>query len=232
MRTMILTLIGVLALQCLVAQNQPKIESYPFGGHNVSIFVMPFTDDNPIKIGTVSKTGEITFDFPADFKVPEEERKSISSELWFTLFSKCDNGMEMIAPENNLFSFRAGYISIFTENDRYAGILFPVSDEDVVTWLNDPAYTDAVPGSYYELVYVEAPFKYTGECSATDATSEGEVKVGYSYQLDLKAGFNFLKVVVEGVQKTDPNVRAAFPNKISVSNTDDIPDCLWFGRYF
>ncbi|MEZ4842325.1 MAG: hypothetical protein R2821_12645 [Flavobacteriaceae bacterium] len=232
MRTLLFTLLGILAFQNSFSQNQPKIMNYPFEGHSVSLFIMPFTDDNPLKIGTVTKTGEMVFDFPSDFEVPDDERNSISSELWYTLFPKCDNGMDIIAPENNMFSFKAGYISLLTEEDRYAGLLFPVSDESLAPWMEDASYNDAAPGSYYELIYVASPFQYTGQCTASEMTGEGDVSVNYSYQLDLKAGFNFLKIQIEGVQKTDPNERAAFPNKITVSNTDGIPDCLWFGKYF
>ncbi|NCP85152.1 MAG: hypothetical protein GW823_09720, partial [Bacteroidetes bacterium] len=47
---------------------QPKLENYPFGSLEVNLMVMPFGMDNAIKIGTMSKSGDIQFDFPSELK--------------------------------------------------------------------------------------------------------------------------------------------------------------------
>jgi len=227
-----LILAGLLFFVLGASKAQSKIDNYPFKGHGVNLFIMPFTDDNPLVIGTVSATGSVVFEFPENFEVPDEERHSISSELWYTLFSKCDNGMELIAAENNMFSFKAGYISLLTENNRYAGILYPVQDENLIPWMEDEAYNDAVPGCYYELIYVEKPFVYSGTCIQTKMSDTGETKVTYDFKLNLKAGFNFIENKIEHIYKTDPNVMASFPDKVTVTSVSGIPNCKWIGKYF
>lgn len=212
--------------------SQTKIENYPFGKLEVHILVMPFGMEHPIQIGTMSQNGELHFDFPKDFKIPDGEENNISSELWYNLFPKCDDGPEMIAEGSNIFSFKPGFISLWTSKNRYVGIVFPVSNENQVPWMEDASYNDAELGTYYELIYVAKPFQYIGECISTETTENGDVQVNYSYQLDLQTGFQFLKFQIESIHKTSPNERASFPDKVSVSNVEGIPNCLWVGKYF
>lgn len=227
-----LIIVSLLLFAFDTSQAQSKIENYLFKGHGVSLFIMPFTDDNPIKIGTVSTTGDIVYEFLESFNVPDEERHSISSELWYTLFSKCDNGMELITTEDNMFSFKAGYISLLTENNKYAGILYPVQNENLIPWMEDEAYNDAIPGVYYELIYVEKPFIFSGTCTQTKPVENGDTQVQYTYNLNLKAGFNFIENKIEHVYKTDPNVMASFPDKLTVTSVSGLPNCKWLAKYF
>ena len=232
MKTLFFTLIGMLVFQYSFSQTKPTIENYPFGSLDVNIVVMPFGMENPLKIGTVSKSGEMQFNFPEQFTVPEEEKENLSSELWMNLFIKCDKGQEMIAAKDDIFAFKTGYISLWTSENRYVGVIFPVSDENLVPWIEDPAYNNAALGSYYELVYVAKSFQYNGDCISTETTEKGNVEVVYSYQLNLKPGFNFIKFSIESIYKTDSSERASFPDKITVSNTKDIPNTQWIGKYF
>ncbi len=39
-------------------------------------------------MGAMSKSGELQFNFPKEFTIPEEEKKNMSSELWMNLFIK------------------------------------------------------------------------------------------------------------------------------------------------
>jgi hypothetical protein len=232
MRAILFTLISVLAFQYSFCQSQPKIENYPFGSLDVNIMVMPFGMEKPVKIGTMSKTGEMQFNFPKEVVVPQEEKENLSSELWMNLFAKCDKGSEMVDVQDDIFSFKPGFISLWTAENRYVGVVFPVSDKKLVPWIEDPGYNNAEQGTYYELVYVARAFQYQGDCISTETTEKGDVKVVYSYQLDLKPGFNFLKFQIESIHKTNPNERASFPDKISVSNTESVPDTQWIGKYF
>lgn len=59
---------------------------------------MPFGMENPIKIGTLSKSGVISFDFPEALPtISAEEKESESSKLGYTLFSQCNHGNVIMA---------------------------------------------------------------------------------------------------------------------------------------
>ena len=212
---------------------QPKLENYPFGSLEVNLMVMPFGMDNAIKIGTMSKSGDIQFDFPSELKnISKDNQESESSKLWYTLFSQCDNGMDMVSEKANIFSFDTGALSLWTTDDRYVGVIFTVSDEGLMPWVEDPAYMEPVLGSYFELIYVAKPFQYNGECITTRMLDEGDAQITYNYNLNLKAGFNFIEYSIEHIYKTDPNIMASFPDKVLVKNTVGIPNCKWIGKYF
>jgi hypothetical protein len=194
---------------------------------------MPFGMENPIKIGTMSKSGAINFDIPKELpKISKEDKESESSKLWYTVFSQCDNSSEMIAEKDNIFSFDTGVLSLSTKNNPYAGVVFSVSDENLMPWIEDSDYMEPIKGSYFELIYVAKPFQYTGECIETRMLDNGDAKISYQYNLNLKAGFNFIEYKIENIHKTDPNVMASFPDKVSITNVEGIPNCKWIGKYF
>lgn len=215
------------------SQGQPNLENYPFGPLDVNVFVMPFDMDFPIKIGTMSKSGQIQFDFPSEIKKTEDiDTDGEFTKLWFTLFPHCDYGIDMISENDNMFSFDGGTISLFTSDNRYVGVVFTVSNEDLLPWIEDPAYMEPILASYYKLVYVTNSFSYEGECVQTRMMENGEAQISYAYNLNLKAGFNFIEYKIEHIYKTDPNVMASFPDKLTVTSVDGIPNCKWIGKYF
>lgn len=233
MKKNILLIISLLVLCLGYSQAKPKLENYPFGSLEVNLMVMPFGMDNAIKIGTISKSGEINFDFPSELKnISKDNQESESSKLWYTLFSQCDNGAEIIAEKDNIFSFDTGAISLWTNDDRYVGVIFPLSNEDLLPWVEDPAYMEPVLGSYFELIYVAKPFQYQGNCTSTRMLDNGDAQIVYNYTLNFSAGFNFIEYKIEHIYKTDPNVMASFPDKVSVKIIEGIPNCKWIGKYF
>lgn len=217
------------------SQSQPKIKDYPLGGLDVNVMVLPMGMDNPIKIGTMSSLGDIHFDFPKELPgISEEIKKGESSKLWFTIFSQCDNGSKMVAEKDNIFSFDSGVLSLWTADNNYAGVIFTVSDEKLLSWIEDPAYSEPIIASYFELIYVAKAFNYNGNCTTTRMMDEGEddAKIAYTYNLNLKAGFNFIEYKIESIHKTDPNMMASFPDKVLVTSVEGIPNCKWLGKYF
>lgn len=225
-------------LICLVisfigcSQTPPKIENYPFGALDVRVMVMPFGMEQPIEVGQVPSSGTINFNFPKEIAVSTEMATSESSKLCDTLFSQCDYGMDMVSEEENVFSFDAGFLSLWTSDNRYVGVIFTVSNEELLPWVEDPAYMDPIIGSYYKLIYVSKPVNYKEECIQTKAAEDGDVQVAYSYDLQLKQGFNFLEYKIEHIYKTDPNIMASFPDKVSVKSVENIPTSKWIGKYF
>jgi hypothetical protein len=215
------------------SQTQPKLDNYQFGSLDVNVMVMPFGMEKAIKIGTMTKSGDINFDFPKELKnISNDDKESESSKLWYTLFSQCDNGSEIVLEKNNIFSFDTGALSIWTSDNRYVGVIFTVSDENLMPWVEDPAYMEPILGSYFELIYVAKPFQYKSSCIETRMLDNGDAKITYNYNLNLKAGFNFIEYKIESIYKTDPNIMASFPDKVSVTNVEGIPNCKWMGKYF
>ena len=233
MKKINLFIICLITLSSSSFQAQTKLDNYPFGSLNVNIMVMPFGMEKAIKIGSISKSGDIIFDFPKEIKnISNNDSESESSKLWYTLFSQCDNGMDMIAEKDNIFSFDTGALSLFTSNNRYVGVIFTVSDKNLMPWVEDPAYMEPILGSYFELIYVATDFQYKDACTETRMLEDGDFKITYHYDLNLKAGFNFIEYKIESIHKTDPSVMASFPDKVSVTNVQGIPNCEWIGKYF
>ncbi|GGG39898.1 hypothetical protein [Bizionia arctica] len=235
MKTYVLVFLSFLACNIFYSQAQPKIEDYSLGSLDVNVMVIPFGMENPIKVGTMSKSGDIILDFSKELPdISKEEKESDSSKLWYTLFSQCENRFEIVEEKDNIFSFDTGALSLWTSDERYVGVIFTVSDENLVPWIEDPAYMEPIMASYFELIYVAKPFQYKGNCNTTRMMEEGEedVKIDYTYNLNLKAGFNFIEYRIESIYKTDPNIMASFPDKISVTSVEGIPNCKWVGKYF
>ena len=59
-----------------------------------------------------------------------------------------------------------------------------------------------------------------------------EAIITYNYNLNLKAGFNFIEYKIESIYKTDPNIMASFPDKVSITNVEEVPNCKWIAKYF
>ena len=235
MKKSLLFIICIIAFNYAQSQNQSKVKDYPFGSLEVNIMVIPFGMETPVKIGTMSKSGDIVLDFSKELpEIPKEEKESESSKLWYTLFSQCHNGSEMVAEKDNIFSFDTGALSLWTNDNRYVGVVITVSDENLMPWIEDPGYMEPIMGSYFELIYVAKPFQYKGNCNTARMMEDGEedAEIDYTYNLNLKAGYNFIEYKIESIHKTDPNVMASFPNKVSVTSVEGIPNCKWIGKYF
>ncbi|MCM4171961.1 hypothetical protein DHD32_10745 [Arenibacter sp. TNZ] len=229
------------ALNLGMAQTQPSIKDYPLKAMNVVLNT--FGMDNQIPIGTISDSGELDFKFPKDLNYISEETKANSmSDVAFTLFSKCDNSYDILSEDKNGKAVNAGYISLSSKDNPYAGLVFMVTDEALVPWLEDTYSNNAVSGSYFELVYIESDFNYQGECTSTVSNTEKDtIETSYTYDLQLKAGFNFIEYKIESVAEHEvpsmyeENVfdKIAKPSKITVSSSQSIPPTtLWIGKYF
>jgi hypothetical protein len=235
MKKINLFIVGLIVFSLSFVEAQSKLDNYPFGSLDVNVMVMPFGMENPIKIGTISKDGDINFDLPAELKnISKDDKESESSKLWYTIFSECSNGSEMVSEKDNIFSFDTSGLSLWTSDNRYVGVIFTVSDEKLMPWVEDPAYMEPITSSYFELIYLAKPFQYIGNCNTARMMDEGEddVKIDYTYNLNLKAGFNFIEYKIESIYKTDPNIMASFPDKVSVTSIEGIPNCKWIGKYF
>ena len=217
------------------SQNHSKIEDYPFGSLDVDVMVLAFGMEHPIKIGSMSKSGDIKFDIPKELpKLSKETEENFMSDVAYTLFDVCDNGNTLVSGNENIRSVETGALSLWTKDQRYVGVIFSVSDDNLLPWIEDPGYNEPILASYFELIYVEKAFQYTGNCTSSRMMDEGEEDeiLEYSYNLDLKAGFNFVEYKIESIHKTDPDIMASFPNRVSIASVEGIPNCKWIGKYF
>lgn len=235
MKTHFIILLSIIFVSFGFSQNQPKLDDYPFESLEVNVVTFPFGMDNPIKIGTMSQSGDINFEFPKELpKISKEVEENFMLDVISTIFNECDNGREMVSENENGSSFKAEILSLSTNENPYAGIIRAVSVDALVPWMEDPGYEEPVLGSYFELIYVASDFQYDGKCTQTRSSmsDDPDMEITYSFNLNLKAGFNFIEYKIESIYKTDPNVMASFPDKVSITSVDGIPNCKWVGKYF
>jgi hypothetical protein len=102
----------------------------------------------------------------------------------------------------------------------------------MIPWLEDPMYMEPVLGSYYQLVYISKPVDFIKDCEYQMDSGNGDVPVHYSYDLKLKQGYQFIQYTLKSIHKTDPNIRASFPDKVEVTTVKELPKALWVGKYF
>ena len=235
MKKYFIILLSIIFVSFGFSQNQPKLDNYPFESLEVNVITFPFGMDDPIKIGTMSTSGEIHFEFPKALpKISKETEENFMRDFRYTIFNECDNSREMVSDNENGPSFNAGILSLSTNDNPYVGVIRAVSDGALMPWIEDPGYEEPVLGSYFELIYVASDFQYEGECAQTRSSmsDDPDMEISYSFNLNLKAGFNFVEYKIESIYKTDPDLMASFPDKISVTSVDGIPNCKWVGKYF
>ncbi len=231
----------LLTFQIGVAQTKHQVENYPLKAMDLVLFT--FGMDNPITIGNISDSGELNFKLPNNVSsIPEEAKANFLSDAAFILFYKCDNSYDILSQEENIKAVNAGYISLSSKENPYSGLLFMVSDKNIVPWLEDSYSNNAVVGSYFELVYTVSDFNYQGECTSSISKTENDtIDTIYNYNLKLKAGFNFIEYNIESVivhkvtSMYEENVfdNIAKPSKITITSTQSIlPNTKWIGKYF
>lgn len=236
-----LIILMLLSVINMAAQSVAKLENPPLKSMDLVLFT--FGMDQPIAIGTSSNSGELNFNFPKNLDFISDEAKANSwSDAAFTLFSKCDNSYDILSEEENGKAVSAGYISLSTKENSYAGLVFMVTDENLVPWIGDSYSNSAVTASYFELVYMESDFNYQGECMSTATNTENDtIETLYTYDLQLKAGFNFMEYKIESVMEHEvPSMyeegvfdKIAKPSKIKVTSSQSTPpNTKWIGKYF
>ena len=134
------------AFQAGMAQTNHTVEDYPLKAMDLVLF--SFGMDNPLNIGTISDSGEIALTFPQDLNfITDEIKANYMSDTAFTLFSKCDNSYDILSEDKNIKASSGGYISLSTKENPYSGLLFMVTDENLVPWLESYGDIDAALGN-------------------------------------------------------------------------------------
>jgi hypothetical protein len=206
-------------------QNHEKSE--------MDLVLMLFGMDNPISIGTVDKNGQFTADL-ADInidQIPEEFKSMSLGPLYFNFHFNCNDAKDF-GENGEKLAARQDFVRM-TKNGDWSGTVFLVSDEKIKNWMEDPGYINAVKGSFYEVMYVEEDVAISMTCVSSVYVDENQqIESHYRFDVELKKGFNWVEYTIEEIHETDPNVRASFPSKVTVSNMKDSSKVLWIGSYF
>jgi hypothetical protein len=200
---------------------------------DADLVLFSFGMDKPVLIGKVDKKGNLSVDI-SEAKLPEltsEEKSMFFGDLRFVFSVSCGD-WEAFGSKGEIPAQKGGYISISAKNE-YSGVIFLVSDEALIPWLEDEGYNNAVTGSFYGIIYVAEDVSLDLSCKTNNfADEEKEVEVHYTFDIDLKKGFNWVQYTIEEVYETDPNIRASFPSKMKISNLQDPGQVKWIPKYF
>ncbi|EPR70573.1 hypothetical protein ADICYQ_0997 [Cyclobacterium qasimii M12-11B] len=208
-----------------VIKNHEKTE--------MDMVLMLFGMDNPISIGTADAKGHFTASLEnvSLDNIPEENLSIYMSELYSNFFFNCSD-IEAFGVNSDNPAARQDYVRL-TNNGEWTGTAYLVSDENLIPWLEDSGYNDAIKGSFYEIIYVTQDMEVNTTCnSSVYATDDEQVETEYTFNLQLKKGFNWVEYTIEEVYETDPAIRASFPSKVTIGNLEDSSKMLWIGRYY
>jgi len=230
-----------LSFQMGFAQTKPSVDNYPLKAMDLVLY--SFGVSNPIYIGTISDSGELEFDFPKNLNSFSKKIKSYSmSDAAFTLFSKCDNSNGILSKNENMPALNGDYIALGAKDNPNLGLLYMVTDKNIVPWLESYGNTNAVLGSYFEVIYMESDLNYQGECTSSFSNANNDtVETIYTFNLQLNAGFNFVEYKIESiVEHVMPSAyeenaveKIDKPSKITVTSTQAVPPkTMWIGKYY
>ncbi|SMD44229.1 hypothetical protein SAMN00777080_2849 [Aquiflexum balticum DSM 16537] len=204
--------------------------------HNKSemdLVLMLFGMDYPVSIGKVDKKGQFTanLDNLSLDQIPEENMSMSMGPLYFNFHFNCNNS-DAFGENAEKLAARQDFVRL-TKNGDWVGTVFLVSDEGLRPWIEDSGYNNAIKGSFYEVMYVADDVSLNMTCnSSVYASDNEEVETEYNFDIKLKKGFNWVEYTIEEVHETDPNIRASFPSKVSISNVKDPSKILWVGTYY
>lgn len=127
---------------------------------------------------------------------------------------------------------RLSPIGLWYKN-RYVGVLFPVTDQALIPWLEDEAYNNPVKGTFYDIIYVSKPTSFLANCTTSLQFSSEKINANYEYDLELKLGLNFIAYTIESIYEFDPLITSYKPTKVKVTNVKDTnSDIQWIAKYF
>lgn len=214
---------------------QAQIFSGKIAGHNkgdMDVVLTMFGFEKLVKIGTLSAEGTLEINLSDDPSgmLTNEDREFYIDRLVYGFQYVCGNpddfpeGVPKIARD-------AGFIALWA-NDTWAGTLFPVTDEKLRLWMEDDGYNDAVEASFYKVLLVTEDVELKKQCTNSDYYDGKNVEVNLDYDIRLKKGLNLVEYQIQSVHKTDPDVRAAFPDKVKMTNPVESPLIMWMASYF
>jgi hypothetical protein len=192
------------------------------GKAEMDLVLMMFGMDYPVTIGKVNKKGQFTANLEtADLStIPAENLSMSMGPLYFNFFFSC-NDSKAFGEHAEKLAGRQDFVRL-TRDGEWSGTVFLVSDEELRPWIEDSGYNNAIEGSFYEVIYAEEDIQLALTCnSSVYASDNEEVETEYSFDLELKKGFNWVEYTIHEVFETNPEIRASFPTKVTISNWED-----------
>lgn len=224
----------VFLLAVLTSINAQKI-SRSLQDHNSrhsDLVLFAYGSDNPVKIGTVDVQGNLLTDL-SEVQMPQltaEIRELFTSELWLVFAFGCGN-RDDFGQHGTVPAVRGGNVALLADKE-WTGSFFIASDQELKPWMADPAYNSAVRGQFWDVIYVDADVSINITCQNEIHLDRGIAEASYTYDLDLKKGFNWVEYSIEDIHVTDPEVMASFPSKVRISNMTDQGKMKWLADYF
>jgi len=200
---------------------------------DMDLVLMLFGMDYPVSIGKVDKKGQFIANLEnlSLDQIPEENLSMSMGPLYWNFHFNC-NDSDAFGENAEYLAARQDFVRM-TKNGDWAGTVFLVSDEGLRPWIEDSGYNNAIKGSFYEVMYVADDVSLNMTCnSSVYASDNEEVATEYKFDIELKKGFNWVEYTIEEVHETDPNIRASFPSKVTISNVKDPSKILWVGTYY
>jgi hypothetical protein len=225
-----LILVAMVSFSARAQKFSGKVAGHDKGEMDVVLTMFGF--EKLVKIGTLSADGTLEIDLSEDptGMLSEEDREFYIDRLVYGFQYVCGNPDDFPEGESKI-ARDAGLIALWA-NDTWAGTLFPVTDEKLRLWMEDDGYNDAVQASFYKVLLVTEDVELQKKCNNFDYYDEKDVEVNLEYDIRLKKGLNLVEYQIQSVFKTDPDVRAAFPEKVKMTNPDENPPIIWMASYF
>jgi hypothetical protein len=228
-------LITTLFLLAVLTSTHAQKISRSLQDHNnqeADLVIFAYGSDNPVKIGTVDVQGNLLTDL-STVQMPEltaEIRELFTSQLWLVFAFGCGNG-DVFGLQGTVPAVRGGNVALMADNE-WTGSFFIVSDQELKPWMADPGYNSAVRGQFWDIIYVDADVSINITCQNEIHLETGIAEASYTYDLDLRRGFNWVEYSIEDIHVTDPEVMASFPSKVKISNMTDQGKMKWMADYF
>ena len=231
MRKATFTFMFLLAIALVSAQTySAKVANHEKGDMDVVLTIFGF--DNLVKIGTLSADGTLKIDLSADPSetLTDEERGFYIDKLAYGFQFVCGNPDDFPEGEPKI-ARDAGFIALWA-NNQWSGTLYPVTDEKLRLWMEDDGYNDAVKASFYKVLLVTEDVTLQKQCGNYNSYEDKSVDVQLEYDIKLKKGLNLVEYQIQSVFKTDPDIRASFPDKVKITNHSESAPILWMASYF
>ena len=198
----------------------------------MDIMIWPMGMDKAVNIGKLTAEGILEFHFPDQsiFLASNETNELLVNDFEYSLMFNCMGNSLIQYPD--ALTARLSPIGLWYKY-RYVGVLFPVTDQALIPWLEDEAYNNPVKGTFYDIIYVSKPTSFLANCTTSLQFSSEKINANYEYDLELKLGLNFIAYTIESIYEFDPLITSYKPTKVKVTNVKDTnSDIQWIAKYF
>lgn len=197
--------------------------------------VIPFGIGNEISVGQINDSGAIQFDWPK-ISLDSIENSSVFMEATNRVLlrrSYCEDD-QIIENTQDCLVVDTQYIYLFKE-DRRIGVLYPVSQEEMISNELTNIYANIILGSTITWFYSNGTCIFKANCSQR---IEWEGKYDFmkesNYDIQLKEGWNMVEhSIIEKEQWKDDLGEGNTERKDSKKTVDKVPENIkWYVKIF